>query len=96
MLIAVRTGLVAIGCWLAVAAALPLAARAEQPAPAAATDVDQKAADMPGCPGKANGGACCASCQEQHAADSAKAAAPAAGGCPCQRAKQAAPAAEGK
>jgi len=57
-------------------------ASAAQPAPA---DKPADTGNMPGCPGNANGG-CCEHCQQ---GAQSQPAAPAAGGCPCQRAKQA-------
>ena len=94
-----RTWLIAAALSLTVSTLAPLSARAEQPAQSAAPAVEglQKNDDAPGCHGKTNGGACCASpaCQANQAStDAAKAAAPSGGGCPCQRARQAAQAAE--
>ena len=71
-------------------------------APALTADAGQSA-DAAGCPGKANGGACCATCQDQQAkAAAAAGAAPEqpAKGCPCQerarRLREAAEAARAK
>jgi hypothetical protein len=51
-------------------------------------------AEMPGCPGKADGAPCCTSCQDKIAqgVDPSKS----EGGCPCQRARKAREAAAAK
>jgi hypothetical protein len=90
--------LLALGCMLALSAIAPHTVRAGDPvAPAGAavsSDAGQPAADMPGCPGKANGAPCCTSCQDKLAQgiDPAES----AGGCPCQRARKAREAAAAK
>ena len=72
-------------CCLAITT-VPYTVRAEEAA--------APAAEMPGCPGKADGAPCCTSCQDKIAqgVDPAKT----EGGCPCQRARKAREAAAAK
>jgi hypothetical protein len=97
MLTMLRTVL-ALGCLLALATFAPHTVAAGDPAaPAGAavsSDAAQPAADMPGCPGMANGAPCCTSCQDKLAQgiDPSKT----EGGCPCQRARKAREAAAAK
>ena len=78
MLFALRTLIVA--CTLTLA---PYAFGVEQPAPPPA----EQPADMAGCPGKADGAPCCATCQDKR--EAGVAVEKAEGGCPCQRARKA-------
>lgn len=78
MLFAVRTLIIGFTLTLA-----PYAFGAEQAAPAPAA----QPADAPGCPGKADGAPCCATCQDKR--EAGVAAEKAEGGCPCQRARKA-------
>jgi hypothetical protein len=76
--------MVALSMIVAVAL-MPPDVRAEQAQPAASEAASGAADDGMGCPGKRNGGSCCASCQDKQKAG---AAAGAAHECPCQRAKR--------
>lgn len=98
MSIVVRSSLVAFAA-VTFAALAPALVRAGEPVsnqPAVAVPGGAPAADAGGCP-KSPGGACCASCQEKAAKveDGSAKGDPAVthaegGGCPCQRAREAA------
>ena len=93
MYVTARTLLIAIAGALLLGSVAFAPARgetADQSAAAVTSNAQQADSDMPGCPGKANGAACCASCQEKQAAEAAAAPAEKPAGCPCQRARAAA------
>jgi hypothetical protein len=90
-MLSVRSWLAALVCAVAFCATAALATDSGSAAPAAAavsSAPGAAGAEMPGCPGKADGSPCCTSCQDQRAKIAAGEAKP-AGGCPCQRARAA-------
>jgi hypothetical protein len=80
-----RRSILAILSLIVAVAVLPLSVRADEAKPVANEAASSAADEGMGCPGKRNGGSCCASCQDKQKVG---AAAGAANECPCQRAKR--------